>query len=58
MITVKQMRDALKNMPQDAPLFIEIIAYYHEGERMDKDAVELPTVEQGMVKVGSVYAQP
>ena len=58
MITVKEMRDALKKMPQDAPLFIEVEAYYHEGEREDENAVDLPTLTRGKVCIGSVWAKP
>ena len=58
MITVKQMRDALKKMPADAPLFIEVNAYYHEGERRDRDAIDLPILDGDAVCIGSVYAQP
>ena len=58
MITVKQMRDALKKMPDDAPLYIEVNAYYHEGERRDTDAVDLPILDLGMVCIGGVFAQP
>lgn len=59
MVTVKQMRDALKKMPPDAPLFIEVDAYYHEGERNDKDAVDLPSLSKdGTVSIGSVFARP
>lgn len=57
-VTVKQMCDALKKMPDEAPLFIEVNAYYHEGERRDKDAIDLPVLDGDAVCIGSVWAQP
>jgi hypothetical protein len=57
-ITVKQMRDALKKMPENAPLYIEVNAYYFEGARYSKDSVELPILDGDVVCIGSVYAQP
>jgi hypothetical protein len=57
-ITVKQMREALKKLPDDLPLCIEVDAYYHEGERQNKDAVDLPVRDGDVVCIGSVYAQP
>jgi hypothetical protein len=58
MVTVKQMRDALKKMPDDAPLYIEISAYYQEGARKSQDSVDLPVLDLGWVCIGNVYAQP
>ena len=57
-VTVAEMRIALRKMPDNAPLFVDVQAYYHQGERQDENAIELPTLVGGKVCIGSVYAQP